>query len=85
VGGLNDYGFVDVEDKDSVSGATAQIASQIYIGFWQTEWRLKSLDTSSGRETIKEDLKTIRKNRKERKNWSEGLTLVGFQEEMQGV
>lgn len=80
-----DIGFVDVEDKDSVSGATAQIASQIYIGFWQTEWRLKSLDTSSGRETIKEDLKTIRKNRKERKNWSEGLTLVGFQEEMQGV
>jgi DGQHR domain-containing protein len=80
-----DIGFVDIEDKESVSSATRQIAAQINSGFWLATWRLKSLDTSSGRETVKEDLKTIRKNRKEHKHWSEGLSLVGIQAETEVV
>lgn len=76
-----DIDFVDIEDKESISNASRQIASQIALDFWLEDWVLTGLDTSSGREMIKEDLKTIRKNRKEHKHWSDGLTLVGFQAE----
>jgi len=77
--GMEDYFDVDIYDPASVTDACKTIASQIDVRFWQAEWRLKNLDTSAGRDIIKDDLKRIRRNRKERKGWSRDLSLVGVQ------
>jgi DGQHR domain-containing protein len=73
--------YVDIYDKDSVTKAVETISGQIEVNFWQEEWKLKSLDTSAGREIVKDNLKLIRQNRKDRREWSTGLTLVGLQGE----
>ncbi|MDM8553005.1 hypothetical protein QUF72_23205 [Desulfobacterales bacterium HSG2] len=79
---MEDYFDIDIYDPESVTDACKTIASQIDVRFWQAEWRLKSLDTSAGRDMIKDDLKRIRRNRKERRGWSDSLSLVGLQGEI---
>lgn len=74
--------LVDIYEIASVAKASETIAKQINPEFWLAEWNLKSLDTSSGREIIKDDIKRIRQNRKdEAKDWNHGSRLVGVQEE----
>ncbi len=74
--GIEDYIDVDIYDPESVRNISKMIVSHIDMRFWQAEWKLKSLDTSSGRETIKNDIKVMRQNRKNRKEWSENLALI---------
>jgi len=72
-----DVGFdIDIFDQKSITETTKRFISQIDAQFWQAEWKLKSLDTSSGRKTIKEDIIQIRRNFKNGTEWSYGLTLV---------
>ncbi len=70
---------ISISEPSSVSTTTSNIASQIDRRFWEAEWKLKSLDTSGGREMIKEDLRQIRSNFLEGRAWWEGLTLAGIQ------
>lgn len=78
---LAGYGYVvDIMDQGAIAEAARRISSQISVDFWTTAWQLKSLDTSAGREIIKDDLKTIRQNGRDGKSWSEDLKLVGLQD-----
>jgi len=71
--------YVDIYDRKSVEKAAETIVKQIKTDFWLSEWKLKGLDTSAGRAIVKDDLRLIRQNRKERREWTLGLTLVGLQ------
>jgi DGQHR domain-containing protein len=72
-----DIAYVDTRNLDSVRETTRTISNQIVEQFWRVEWLLRSLDTSSGRDTIKEDIRIIRKNRKDGVQWYKGLQLIG--------
>ncbi len=76
---LSGIDYVEIYDTESVSSACKTIACQIDVKFWQAKWKMKSLDTSAGRDIIKDNLKHIRQNRKERKEWSSDLALVELQ------
>jgi DGQHR domain-containing protein len=79
---LTSIDFVDIDEIVSVAKASETIARQINPEFWLAEWNLKSLDTSSGREIIKDDIKRIRQRRKdETRDWNDGFRLVGVHEE----
>lgn len=73
--------YVDISSLESIADATKNIVSQIDVSLWLAEWNLKSLDTSAGREIIKNDIKLIRQNFKDKGPWEQGLTLIGMQEE----
>ncbi len=78
---LMGFGYVvDIMDQEAITEAAQRISSQIDVGYWTIVWQLKSLDTSAGREIIKDDLKTIRQNGRDGKLWSEELKLVGLQD-----
>jgi DGQHR domain-containing protein len=68
--------IVDIENPTSVSKAAAKIASQVDVNFWKSKWTLKSLDTSAGRDIIKDDLRRIRQNRKDGAEWSSDLAVL---------
>ncbi|WP_140787437.1 DGQHR domain-containing protein [Myxococcus xanthus] len=68
--------FVNVSDASDVTATTKKIASQINSDFWTSDWQLKSLDTSSGRDILKNDLRQIRRNKKDKLTWSAGLDVL---------
>jgi DGQHR domain-containing protein len=74
---LNDES-VDLYDTEFVKNQSQRIASQVPIDFWLANWVGKSLDTSSGRELIKDEIQKIRRNKKDGRNWWEELSLVNF-------
>jgi hypothetical protein len=70
--------LVDIYDPGSVTDTIKTIVTQIDVDFWLAEWNLKSLDTSSGREIIKDNIKLIRQNRRERKSWGYRVNFSRF-------
>lgn len=57
---LNAENGVDVTDPDYVHDQAAKIISEIPVSFWLLPWRRKSLDTSAGRETIRDAMRRVR-------------------------
>ncbi|WP_224244709.1 DGQHR domain-containing protein [Hyalangium gracile] len=71
--------FVNISNPRDVRQTATKLSSQITPEFWTTEWTLKSLDTSAGREIIRKDLRRIRQNLKDKEDWSAGLAVLARQ------
>jgi hypothetical protein len=79
---LSGVEYVDILDTNDVTEASRNLTSKINTEFWQSKWKYKSLDTSAGHEIIKEDLRRIRQNKADGKDWQSGLTLIGIETEL---
>jgi DGQHR domain-containing protein len=71
-------GIVDIYDPDSVRTMAQKITSQVQIDFWTVNWLSKSLDTSSGRDLIRNQIQIIRQNKIDGRIWWENLNLVSL-------
>ncbi len=70
--------YVDIYNPENVKELAKSIAEQIPIEFWESIWMGKSLDTSSGRDLIRDQIDKIRQNTIDGIPWWKGLTLVSF-------
>ncbi|NNU44785.1 hypothetical protein [Ramlibacter montanisoli] len=66
-----DYSSIAVLGK-----VVERVVSRIPSEFWQTEWKLKELDTSSGRQSVQEALGVIDSNVRYGRPWYERVSLV---------
>jgi DGQHR domain-containing protein len=73
---LSGADFVNISDPSDITNTAKKLTSQIAVDFWLTEWKLKSLDTSAGRDIVKSDLRRIRQNTKDKIDWSTGLDVL---------
>jgi DGQHR domain-containing protein len=69
--------FLDIESEAEVRKIAKKLASQIALEFWTATWALKSLDTSAGKDILREDLRRIRQNAKSDEQWSKDLAVLG--------
>ena len=76
--GINVVNVVNIYDPKSVTNFAETIAKQVPVDFWKSTWIGKSLDTSSGRELIDDQINKIRQNIIDDLPWWTNLTIVSF-------
>ena len=76
---------VMADDGAEAGMKAGALISEIPADFWKDKWMLKSLDTSSGRDIIKSDIRTLKANihssKDESAAWRKDLTLFDTVEE----
>ena len=77
-----DRGNVDLSDPDQVRHEiTSNILNHLNPEFWKREWISKSLDTSSGRQMVVDEIRVMRRNLLRGASWDADLRLVADAEQ----
>ncbi len=67
---------VDFTDEDTLTGLVTRVISRIPEEFWSSEWKVKELDTSLGRQKLLENLQIIDSNARFRRPWYDNVTFI---------
>ena len=67
---------VDFTDEDTLTGLVTRVISRIPEEFWSSEWKVKELDTSLGRQKLLENLQIIDSNARFKRPWYDNVTFI---------
>lgn len=73
---------LDLADYDAVSKEVGRLIDNMTIKFWQAKWSAKSLDTSAGRNLLRDSLTKVRRNINTERPWHEEVDIIDPQADL---